>query len=403
MACLIIASEANAQSDQGFIYGKIYTIGGDTYQGQMRWDSRGEVYWTDHFNSNKTRDNNLRHLSLQDQQNLQGGDDKGWLGLDWKFLSIWDDKYSNTTHQFVCQFGDIKIIEVEGSDRATLQLKNGVEMEVRGGADLGETIRIYDFELGHIAIKWSRIDKIEFMPTPSRLDDKYGEPLYGTVRTHRKGTFTGQIWWDTDENMSTDVLDGEGRDGDMEIAFGKIKSIEKEARGSRVILNSGREFYLTGTNDVNSENSGIQVAVEGMGRVEIKWKDFDMITFEHNGNSGPSYNSFARPTGLRGTVKVIDDSDASGLIVFDLDEAWEYEVLEGDDDEVEYHIPFRNIKRIRPRNYNYSNVELRNGEVLLLGDRRDVTESNGGILVFTSNNSDPTYISWKKVDEVIFD
>jgi len=66
---LILIIETKAQSDVGFIYGKIYTISGDTYQGQIRW-GKEETYWTDHFNSTKTRDNHLKHLSVDDQKHL---------------------------------------------------------------------------------------------------------------------------------------------------------------------------------------------------------------------------------------------------------------------------------------------------------------------------------------------
>ena len=63
-------------------------------------------------------------------------------------------------------------------------------------------------------------------------------------------------------------------DGNMAIEFGKIKSVERDGRGSLVILKSGRDFYLTGSNDVNHENRGIIVNIPGQGRVDIEWRDF---------------------------------------------------------------------------------------------------------------------------------
>ena len=85
------------------------------------------------------------------------------------------------------------------------------------------------------------------------LDEKFGEPLYGKVET-RGGTFEGFIQWDHDECLSTDELDGESEDGDVEIPFGRIRSIEKYRRGSLVVLETGRELYLTGSNDVDNDN-----------------------------------------------------------------------------------------------------------------------------------------------------
>ena len=46
------AFSATAQNDQVFIYGKLTTIDGETYQGQIRW-GKEEAYWTDLFNGTK--------------------------------------------------------------------------------------------------------------------------------------------------------------------------------------------------------------------------------------------------------------------------------------------------------------------------------------------------------------
>jgi hypothetical protein len=66
-------------------------------------------------------------------------------------------------------------------------------------------------------------------------------------------------------------------------------------------------------------------------------------------------------------------------------------------------IHYRYIKNIIPKNYAYSMVILRNGMNLLLGESRDVSEENDGVLVFTSKDAKPVYIRWSKIDEIIFD
>jgi len=282
-------------------------------------------------------------------------------------------------------------------------LKNGVELDLEGGSnDLGATINIYDFELGKIGLKWSRVERVDFSNTPTQLVENFGDPLYGVVKTTRKGSFEGLIWWDQDENIGTDKLDGDIKSEDISIEFSKINSIEKDGRGSQVSLYSGRQMYLEGSNDVNDENRGITVSVAGIGAVKIPWSEFVRLDFEKNPDlSAFYYNNFNKPIGITGTVKIIDNQNVTGSIIFDLDEAWELEMLEGDDDNIEYKIPFRNIKKIIPKNYNYSIIELKNGESLLLGDRRDVSESNDGVLVFKPGDEDPTYIRWKRIDEII--
>ena len=115
------------------------------------------------------------------------------------------------------------------------------------------------------------------------------------------------------------------------------------------------------------------------------------------------YNDFPVSKGINATVITIEGDEFKGLVAFDLDEAWEFEILDANDDKVEYQIPFRNIKSIIPKNYNYSMVEMKNGERLLLGDHRDVSSDNAGVLVFVSKSGDPEYIRWSKIDQIIFD
>lgn len=399
---LMAPSVLYGQSDEGFIYGKITTVDDDTYTGAIRW-GKEEVYWFDMFNSSKPKNKNLKYLSAENRDDLNRNRDR-WSSKWTNFVihSRWNWNSSHT-HSFACNFGDIASLEIVGWDKIELKLKNGEILDLDGGSnDIGTKIRVYDNELGIVDLRWSRVEKIVFMDTPKKLDSKFGEPLYGTVATDA-GDFTGFVQWDHDERISTDKLDGDNADGDMSIEFGKIKSIERDGRGSRVVLKSGRDFYLTGSNDVNSENRGIIVNMPGVGRVDIDWRDFRKVTFTNaSKNAGPAYASYKSPNELSGKIITEDGSSFSGKIIYDLDEAYDCEILQGSEDDIAYLIPFRNIKKIHPKNYSYTRVELNNGKKLLLGDSQDVTEDNDGVLVFTGKN-DPTYIPWDEVDEIIFD
>ena len=391
-----------AQSDTGFIYGKVTTIDNTTYTGAIRW-GKEEVFWFDMFNSSKPRNKNLKYLSAEDRDHLNRNREN-WSSR-WSNVVIntrwnWNSKH---THSFACNFGDIDYLEITGRDRVELRLKNGEILDLKGGSnDIGTKIKVYDEDLGVVELNWDRVERVNFMDTPRKLSNKFGEPLYGTVETDY-GDFSGYIQWDHDERVSTDKLDGDNRDGDMSIEFGKIKSIERDGRGSNVILKSGRDFYLTGSNDVNGENRGIIVNMPGEGRVDIEWRDFRKVTFTNgNKDSGPAYASYKTPNKLNGTVKTVGGSTLSGAIIYDLDEEYDLEILQGKEDEMEYLIPFREIKRIYPKNFSYTYVELKSGKKVLLTDSQDVTEDNDGVLVF-NGKGDPTYIPWDDVDEIVFD
>lgn len=394
IAILAFAVEVSAQSTEGFIYGKIYTDN-STYTGPLRWGTE-EVLWTDLFNASKTTDQYKKLVPEKKDE------DNNWLGIDWSFGSIWEDKI--VPHQFSCQFGYLSVITIHPDNAVKVKLKNGREFEINGEGynDVGSDITVADPELGVVAIKWQRIRRIEFTETPARLEAIFGQPLYGTAEGVRKEKFTGYIVWDNDERLLSDKLDGESDDGNISIKFGDIRTIERQGDGSKVILRSGRELYLTGTNDVDEENRGIFIVTPGIGVVKMNWEGFRSVTFSNPDIGNPSYSQFAPPSFLYGTVSRIDGEDLSGRIIFDIDEMLDMEIIEGRENDIEYNVLLSNIKKIVPKNHDYSSIELRNGKILLLGDGQDVSARNGGVLVFVKGKREPQYVSWKKINEIIF-
>lgn len=406
---LIIANESKAQKNVS-MYGKVTTVSGDVYTGAIRWGTdnsqKAEVFWVELFNGTKTSNDFMRFLSKSEAEELSGKDEgNSWLSLDLGVLSIWEDKFSRSQHEFKARFGDIKSIEPLRRERAKVTLKNGAVLEITGSnsEDLGGSIGVMDFELGEIKLSWSRVDKVEFSAAPKDYEETFGKPIYGIVNAGRKGTFKGLIEWDSDERFMDEILDGKDRDGDKKVPFRSIQKIEKNRNGVDLTLRSGRTLYLTGSNDVNDGNRGIVIHDPEVGQVKVSWRDFEDLQINDDESLGMAYDDFPVSKGINATVVTIQGDEFKGLLAFDLDEAWEFEVLDANDDKVEYQIPFRNIKSIIPKNYNYSMVELKNGERLLLGDHRDVSSDNAGVLVFVSKSGDPEYIRWSKIDEIIFD
>ena len=408
---LIVANQAKSQSKSPFIYGDVKTVSGDTYTGIIKWGTSGsqlaEMYWVEMFNGNKSTNDFLKFLSKKEIEELSGNEEgSSWLGLDLRALNIWEDRYSRSNHQFDTRFGDIKSIEPNGRRSAKITLKNGVILEVKNAGtyeDIGTSITVVDYELGDVKLSWDRLEKVDFKEAPAGIFPKEGKPIIAKVNAGRKGTFTGLIQWDSDERFSNEIINGSDRNGKREIPLRSIRSIAKRGNGVDIVLNSGRELYLSGSNDVNSGNRGTIVHAPEIGYIKIPWRDFYDMEIIEDDRFIMSYNDFPTSKGLTGTVVTVDGEEHEGLLAYDLDEAWEFEILNANDDNVEFEIPFRNIKSIVPKNYNYSMVFLKNGESLLLGGSRDVSDNNDGVLVFTSNTNDPVFIKWSQIDEVIFD
>lgn len=389
IALVFILPQVDAQRGSEFIYGKITTRSGEQYIGFMRWGKQ-ELFWHDVFNSSKV--NSKQFKTSQDKPSSL------WDNFNWNLSSIWEDKYRSTSHIFTCFFGDIKALYPDSGQRVSLELKNGEIIKLNGGSDdIGTSIYMYDFELGKVRIRWEKIYKIEFSSGPNKLHYPLGSPLYGKVKTTRKGTLEGYIKWDLEERTSEDVLDG---NGDKQISFKNIHRISKSNNGVNVDLKSGRQVYLSGSNDVNSTNRGIAVYVEGIGSIKVKWQDFKYAEFFDNPYRGPSYDDFEKPIGLQTEIYTVDDENLKGLMVFDIDEKWEIEFIDGYDDNIEYQIPLRNLVTIIPKNKSFTQLHLKCGDVLLLGEGQDVSQNNDGILLFISGNDEPRHIKWRDILEI---
>jgi hypothetical protein len=387
---LVVAGPALG-SDAGYLYGTVETSQGKRYQGQLRWGDE-EAFWDDIFNATKTGNENIEHLDRATRDRLRR---RNWM--PWDVFTVRDEDHF--VHLLAVRFGDLKRIEVHGGDDVTVEFRNGVGMELSGGSnDVGAEITVVDPKQGEITLRWKNIRAIDFAETPARLENKLGEPIYGTVRSGRY-EFTGRIQWDHDEALTTDELDGETRDGRTSIAFEDIASIRKYRNGAMVKLRSGSETYLRGTNDVNHENRGVVVIVPRLGSVKIGWEDFDEVTFRSAPNSGRGYAEYANAAPITGVIQT-RDGRVEGRIAFDLDESQDFELLHGKNGDTEYLIAFRDIGSIRPKGLRRTEVELRGGLRIELEDGQDVTSRNDGLLVFTGARK-PTYVEWRDVREIV--
>ncbi len=87
------------------------------------------------------------------------------------------------------------------------------------------------------------------------------------------------------------------------------------------------------------------------------------------------------PIHLAGTVTLKSGDWRTGDLVFDLDEEWSWEMLDGSSGEIEYTIPFALVASIEPAGRDGSLVRLVNGLSLELEDSHDVDHDNSGVVV----------------------
>ena len=376
-------------SAAGFLYAQAILINGKTYEGRLRFDDE-EAFWGDHFNSSKERQAFLRDAPNQGNRR----EPVKVLGIPlFNNNESWD-------RQFVVRFGDLERIEVSGGGNASVFLKGGVELEIEGGSnDLGGDIVVWDNKEGETRIDWRKLRTLRFLPTPPNLEVKERR-FYGRLKT-TTGLLEGSIQWDQEECLSTDVLSGETKGKERDVLVGEIKAIERDGNRSRFFFRDGHEEVLGGTNDVDGSNRGIWVEDERFGRILVDWDAFvrlDVVDLPH---SGPAYGDYAPTQKLEGKVHLRGGKVHEGQIIYDLDEAYGWEMLDGDDGDLEYSIPFQLIATIRPKGADGSEITLKNGQKLLLEDSQDVDDNNAGLLVGPEVGK-RIFLEWKDVELIEF-
>jgi hypothetical protein len=396
--CLLLALPAvvTTAGAGGAIHGTIETRDGLTLTGPIRWDAN-ENFWDDRLNARKG-------------ERLGGRTEEDGFKLSLFGWEIVNSDRPRGNRDVSLPFGHLASIEPLSGNEALLVLKNGEEMEVKANStDIGNAMRdliIEDAEQGKRELSWWQLKKVTFSKGSDRERD--AERLYGTV-VSGSGNLTGFIVWDRDESMLGDVLDGEDEDNrDHAIPFRDIAEIERLENGSLVKLKSAEPLKLHGTNDVAAGHRGIIITLRGVGSAKVDWRNVSKVTFEEPPASDP-YDSYDGGSRLRGKVTCHGGASYAGLVIWDLDEAYSWETLDGSIDGIDYAVEFANIKSITPRGYESSEVLLRNGTALLLSGTNDVNGSNEGVQVIPDgSNLDPEasmdiILEWDELEKIEFE
>lgn len=389
-----------AETHQGFLYGRITTVDGATYQGRLRWGIDQEAFWGDYFNGVKRENPWLAHVPPE--QRL-----KERLPIKILGLKVAErEGQSKVVRPVMARFGELARIEARGREvRVTLKSGTVFDLDRFNASDLDDGVRVWDGRRGAVDLDSLRIRSIELLPTPPLGAAPYR--LHGTVRT-RQGDFTGFVGWNRQEYIGPDELDGRTAEGKLSLRFDTIRSIARRSRDSSVVtLLDGREIVLSGTAEVSDDNRGIYVDDRRYGRVLISSDAFERVDFSPGG-SGPAYGDFPPGRPLTGSVTTRAGRRLAGRLVYDLDESETTETLDAPSQGVDYTLPFGLIASIMPPGREEggaqrARVTLHNGEELQLEGTGDLGEGNAGLLIFADGRQRPEYVPWTDVEQIDFD
>jgi hypothetical protein len=377
----------------GFLYGRVTTVGGATFEGRLRFGRSEEAFWGDTFNGFKRTNDWLPYVPPEarpmERRRIE------ILGI----RLVDGERPLEVRRQLMVRFGDIARIEAHGREvRVTLKSGNVYELDRLEAGDFDDGVRVWDLSRGLVELDSLRVRTIEFLPTPAL--EGLPTRLHGTVRT-RSGEFTGFVQWDREAYVGTDTLDGRGADGEVHLPFDTLRSIERRSPGGTVaVLLDGREVGLPDSHDAR----GTYVDDPRYGRVLVGWDAFERVDLRPGG-SGPAYDDFPPGQPLKGGVTTRVGRRHVGRLVFDLDESETIETLDAPSDGVEYNLPFGRVASIvLPGSRDArARVTLHGGEELQLEREGDLGPGNAGILVFVDGRERPEYLPWADVERVDLD
>jgi hypothetical protein len=388
----------------GFIHATVTWPSGEAKTGYLRWGEE-EAFWDDLFHCGYRDLVWSDHADLDQLRKERRDHYFATHGLMERLAyAIHEDKDDPLGwRMFVSRFGDLRSIEIHDGRDDFAVTADGSRHQIGGfDRDAGTRLKLYVGQEEPESIRWNDLSEIAFSQAPAG-SVPYAERLYGRLQT-TQSAYEGFIQWDRSECTTTDVLDGKEDDRDVELVMGEIRTITRARdNAADVLMKDGSEHHLAGSNDVNSSNRGIMVEVAGLGRVTVPWRRFVSLTFGEGQGSGVARTAYANADPLFGQVTDTDGRHLSGRLVFDLDEAWRWDLFNGtDSDGLDYDIPFCKLARIEPGPQASCRVTLRGGQVLQLGENQDTGEENAGVLVFDTEGEAPEHVSWGRIQRIDF-
>ena len=385
-----------------FLYGRVTTADGDTYEGRIRFGGDEEAFWGDYFNGFKDGNPWLAHAPAGAVPGRRGA--IRVFGFEIRPAGIGNE----LRREFMVRFGDIAKLEARGRDlRVTLRTGSVVELDRYAADDFADGVRVWDATHGVVDLDERRVRTIEFLS----FDGPAGDPpyrLHGTVHTPQ-GVFTGFLQWGPRASVALDALDGNDADGELvSLPFATIRSIARlSGESARVTLLDGSALVLSDSREVGEDNRGIFVDDARYGRVLVSWGALDRVDLTPVGaapGGGPAYDDFPAGRSLTGSVTTTSGRTLAGRLIYDLDESETTETLDAPSGGVTYTIPFGLVASIGLDGHagaaGHASVTLRSGERLQLERSGDLGDRNAGVLVFVAGEERAEYVAWNDIARI---
>lgn len=410
VAALALASQLAAQGGPApdRLYGRVLTAGGERLEGYLRWD-RGEIQWGDFLDGEKELPPAwlVEAERLDEEYRRRRERERSVTVLGVRVSWDDDDDVPPPASASAVRFGHLRSLTVLDERRARAVLKSGVEIDLHAaGTDLGRSFRglvVEDRQRGPVELGWSDLAGVDFLGAPPEAPPPAAQRLYGTVTPRTGAALSGFVTWDLDEAVATDVLDGEQGGRERDVPFAEIATIERlDGRSARVVLATGQEVVLRGTNDVNERNRGVEISVPAFGRVTVPWNELKALRLGA-ARAGPGYDAFDGGGPLAGTVETVDGARVAGRIRWNNDKEATWEVLRGRSNGLEYGVELGAVESVERVGSSSARLTLRDGRQVLLEGSSDVDATSRGLFVVPRGGGETVLVRWRDVARVTFE
>jgi len=396
---------SSAENSQGFLYGRIDTVDGATFEGRLRWGGGEEAFWDDAFNG--TRKENPWLAQVPPAERPIESDPLEVFGV----VLARRERPSEVKRPFVAPFGAISRIEARGGEvRVTLKGGSVIDLDRFESSDFDDGLRVWDARGQATDLDSLRIRQVDLLATPAL--GGLACRLSGVVRS-RAGEFRGFVAWNRDAALGSDELTGRSGGERLRLRLADVRALARTGRdGLLVTLRDGRELPFEASSGSDGRR-GLTVSDGRYGRVRVAWEVFDRVDFDAPADpaacaSGPAYDEIEPQPPLRGTVTARDGTRPAGRLIFDLDESTEADTLDAGAEGIEYALPFGKVAAIvlPPVGENgagSAGVVLGDGSELRLDRTGDLAAANAGLLVYVEGDDAPAYLPWAKVARLDFE
>lgn len=403
---LSAVASAALMADDTRLYGRVTTTDGAVVEGYLRWDRNEAGPWDFLDGAKEIAPEVLREAERLDpelaaEMRRQRSIVAFGVRIRWEV----DDLAGPPQEPVAIRFGHIASLEPVDGRRVRLTLKDGSLVEMLGrSTDIGGAMRGLAVEPpsgNPVRLRWRELARIDFLEAPPGAAPPASDRIHGTVLTWSGHELTGYVAWDRDEVLGSDELDGRENGVDHRIPFDSIESIEPlDRRSARVVLRSGVERILRGTNDVEGSIRGIEVSIPGLGRAILDWEALRRARLHTWGEREGERHAGATGERLRGTVYARDGRVLEGEIRWGLDEEHGWEVLDGRSGDTDFDVELGQIRSIQPDGDDAALLTLADGSTLRLEGTDDVGEGHRGVYVKPEGRA-RRLVRWRDVDRVV--